>query len=311
MKILIADKMHPSIQSMLTDRGASFDYLPEIDRKGILERIGEYDGLIIRSKTKVDEELLKHALKIRFIARAGAGIDQVSEEVLQSRNIQLLNAPEGNRDAVGEHTLGMLLSLCHKLNQGDRQVKSRKWDREDNRGFELKGKTVGIYGYGFMGSAFAEKLQGLSCRVIAYDKYKKSFGGDVVEEVSLKTIQREADIISLHIPLQEDTRWLFDDSFMASFAKLKVLLNTSRGEVLRLSALITLLENGQLIGAGLDVLENEKLTALNEVQHRDFERLIKMQNVLLTPHVAGWTHESYDRINQVIVEKLEALEFFS
>lgn len=306
-KILIADSMHSSITAMLMQAGFEADYLPKITRPEILDIIDRYNGLIIRSKTDVDKELIDLGTNLQFVARAGAGIDKVDYPYLTSKNIQLINAPEGNRDAVGEHTIGVLLSLLHKINRANREVKNDIWDREGNRGWELNNRTVGIFGFGFMGESLAQKLSGFGCKIIAYDKYKTNFGTPFVKEVSLEEFQKETEILSIHVPLTKETNQIFDEEMLSQFSQLKVVLNTARGEVLSLDALLQLLKNDQLIGAGLDVLENEKILALSKKQQQIFDELKAMKNVILTPHVAGWTFESYERINQVIVNKLKDL----
>lgn len=306
-KILIADSMHESISSMLEQAGFAADYLPNITRQEIIQTIGQYDGLIIRSKTNVDKELIDLGEKLTFVARAGAGIDKVDYPYLTSKKIPLINAPEGNRDAVGEHTIGVLLSILHRINQANEEVKNNLWDREGNRGWELKDRTVGIFGYGYMGSSLAQKLSGFGCKVIAYDKYKSNFGDKYAEEVNLERFFLETEILSIHVPLTDETNQIFDRTLLAKFAKLKVVLNTARGEVLSLAALLELLQTDQLFGVGLDVLENEKILALTQSQQLIFNELKAMNNVILTPHVAGWTFESYERINRVIVDKLKDL----
>lgn len=303
-KVLIVNKMHPSILNMLGELGWGVDYLPEITRSEILDVLPEYAGLIIRSKTTVDHELISKGRRLKFVARAGAGIDQIDMAQLDQKNIILINAPEGNRGALGEHTVGLLLSLMHNINRSAGEVRNKIWKREANRGIELAGKTVGIYGYGFMGSAFAEKLTGFGCRVIAYDKYKENFDDNYVQEVTREHFEKETEILSIHVPLTSETRERFDLEYLSRYKKLKFLLNTSRGEVLHLQAVNQLLESGQLVGAGLDVLENEKLDALSEAELQEFEKLVRNPNVIITPHIAGWTHESYRKINEVIINKM-------
>ena len=304
-KVLIADRMHESITDLFRRAGFDPDYQPEITKEEVSEVIENYEGLVIRSKFTVDRPLIDRAVNLKFVARAGAGLDKVDYPYLTEKGIKLVNAPEGNRDAVGEYTVGVLLSLMHNIQKGHNEVITGVWDREGNRGFELQDKTVGVYGYGFMGSAFAEKLRGFGCRIIAYDKYKTRISNDFVEQVDLDTFRRETEILSIHVPLTSETRMLFDEPYLRTFHRLKFLLNTSRGEVLKLSALIALMEEGSLVGAGLDVLENEKLDQLTENQRNDFGKLGSMNNVILTPHIAGWTFESYRKINEVIITKLQ------
>jgi D-3-phosphoglycerate dehydrogenase len=307
-KILIVDKMHSSIVPLLEQQGFIVHHEPQITRKEIIEGLGDYYGLIIRSKTSVDADLLQNANKLHFVARAGAGLDQLDIKVLESRNIKILNAPEGNRDALGEHALGMLLSIANKIRHADAMIRQQVWDREGHRGFEIKGKTVALIGYGQMGSAFAEKLSGLGCEVIAYDKYKTDFTSKFVTEVSMEEIFKRAEILSFHVPLTEETRNLADKDFFSKLKNNIVLLNTSRGEVLNLHDLLKVMDLGKVTVAGLDVLENEKINHLNNEQKANFERLIKSDNVLLTPHVGGWTYESYERINEVLADKILKLE---
>ncbi|MEQ9220001.1 MAG: NAD(P)-dependent oxidoreductase [Cyclobacteriaceae bacterium] len=304
-KILIVDHMHESIIEMLGDSGFRPDYRPEIKRTEILNIIDQYAGIIVRSKTRIDKELISRATNLQFVARAGAGIDNVDYQVISNRNIKLVNAPEGNRDALGEHTVGMLLTLLHKIHLANQEVKQGVWDREGNRGWELKGKTVGIYGFGYMGSAFAKKLRGFDCTVLVYDKYKTGLSNEFIQQVDLQTFQKETEILSLHIPLTSETKFLFDEFYLSQFPKLRILLNTARGEILSLKALDKLLSTSKLIGVGLDVLENEKINQLNMEEQAIFDKLAKRENVIMTPHVAGWTFESYKRINEILVSKLQ------
>lgn len=303
-KILVVDKMHDSLGDMLSEIGYQMDYQPAIDRSGILSIIHDYNGLIIRSKTQVNKELLDAAVNLEFIGRAGAGVDLIDVDYVEARGVKLFNAPEGNRDALGEHGIGMLLTILHKIHAADLEIRDRKWRREPNRGTELKGKTIGIFGYGFMGSAMAEKLAGFGCRVIAYDKYKSDFGNEYVEEVDWETFCKQTQILSLHVPLTDETRNLANATWLHQFPNLMLILNTSRGEVLVLKDVLALLKSGQLIGAALDVLENEKIDQLTPEQMMTFKELTEMPNVLFTPHVAGWTFESYRRINEVLVKKI-------
>lgn len=292
---------------LLEEQGFIVHHEPKITRSEIIKRIGDYHGLIIRSKTQVDGELLQNANELRFVARAGAGIDQLDIEELESRGIKILNAPEGNRDALGEHALGMLLSIANKMKHADAMIRQKVWDREGHRGFEIKSKTVALIGYGQMGSAFAEKLSGLGCEVIAYDKYKIGFTSKLVKEVSMEEIFERTEILSFHVPLTVETKGLADKHFFSKFVKDIIVLNTSRGEVVDLQDLLEMVGLGKVKVAALDVLENEKLELLNEKQQDIFERLIKSENVLLTPHVGGWTYESYERINEVLAEKISRL----
>ena len=235
-KILVVDQMHDSIHEVFRGIGLECSYRPDITRKEMIQILPDYVGLIIRSKTTVDHELILKAKKLRFIGRAGAGVDNIDVDLLAKKGITLFNAPEGNRDAVGEHGVGMLLMLLNKLRLADQEVRSYLWDRESNRGHELKNKVVGIFGFGFMGSAFAEKLRGFDCEIIAYDKYKKGYTSDInyVKEVDLTDFKRRTEILSIHIPLTHETSHLFDYDYLSSFRDLKYIINMARGEVLSL-----------------------------------------------------------------------------
>ncbi|EON77177.1 D-3-phosphoglycerate dehydrogenase [Lunatimonas lonarensis] len=304
MKVLIIDTMHPSILPLLEGAGYEVHYRPDITRTEILECVAEYEGLIIRSKTPIDRSLLAHAVKLRFVARAGAGLDNIDLDYLASHGIALHHASEGNRDAVAEHAVGMILMLFNKLGQADRQVRSGIWDREGNRGEELAGKTVGVIGYGNMGRAFVQRLRGFDVRILAYDKYLSGYGDQWVEEATFKRIQEEVDLLSIHVPLTDETRNFLTMEVLEGFRKPFYLVNTARGEVVSFDTLNEALSRNILKGALLDVLENERLNALSNAQRISFKRLTERTNVLFSPHVAGWTSESYVKINQVLVEKI-------
>ncbi|MCH7413958.1 phosphoglycerate dehydrogenase [Belliella sp. R4-6] len=303
-KVLIIDEMHLSIIPLLEAEGFVVNYRPEIKREEILTIVSDYIGLIIRSKTPMDRALLEKAVNLKFIGRAGAGLDQIDLEFLEEKAIQLHNAPEGNRDAVGEHAIGGLLSLFNHINRADGQVRKGVWDREGNRGEELAGKTVGIFGFGNMGQAFAKKLRGFDVKILAYDKYKKGIEFDFVEEVAFEQILDEADVLSIHVPLTAETRNYFTLDLLQKFSKPIYLINTARGEVISFETLNKALDLGILKGAVLDVLENEKFKTFTTSQKEEFEKLTGRNNVLFSPHVAGWTFQSYEKINQVLVEKI-------
>ncbi|MCE7068479.1 2-hydroxyacid dehydrogenase [Dyadobacter sp. CY326] len=305
MKILIADSMHSSLFDMLRDQGWEYAYHPEFRREDILQAIPAYDGLVIRSKTFVDETMLLAAKNLRFVARAGAGLDLIDLDAAERLRIAVFHAGKGNRDAVAEHALGMLLALFNNILRADREVRSGVWDRERNRGVELMGKTVGIIGYGNNGSATAQRLSGFGCRVLAYDKYRDHYEDAFALESSLEEIMAEADILSLHIPLTEITRYLVNEDFIEKFSKPFYLLNLSRGEIVKLEAVVNGLKSGKILGACLDVLENEKIAKLTSEQQEVFDYLRASDKVVLTPHIAGWTHESYFRINEVLVKQIQ------
>ena len=302
--ILIADDIHPVFIEMAEAKGYVCDYRPTITAAEALEIIGDYAGLVIRSKFNVDRKVIDAAANLRFVCRAGAGMDNIDEPYAAGKNIRLINAPEGNRDAVGEHAVGMLLSLMNHFNAADKQIRSGSWQREANRGYELKGKTVGIIGYGFMGRSFAKKLSGFEVNVIAYDKYKTGFSDAYAREVSMEEIVKHSDVLSLHVPLTKETEALVSEEYLFHFKKPIFFINTSRGKTAQVRAVLNAIKQGKILGAALDVLEVEKFPALAEQEW--FEELTQSGKVLLTPHVAGWTFESYRKISEVMGEKLVA-----
>lgn len=304
--ILIVDDLHPAFKQEAEALGYVVSDEPLFTREQTLAVIKDYEGLAVRTKFQVDRELIDASPKLKFIARAGAGMDNVDEAYAQSKGIACINAPEGNADAVAEHAIGMLLSLMNKLRQADQQVRAGIWDREGNRGWELKGKTVGIIGYGYMGQSFAQKLQGFGVEVIAYDKYKTGFSDNYAREVSMEEIVKFSDVLSLHLPLTRETRNLVDTEYLFHFRKPIFFLNTSRGEIVHTSAVLNAIADGKILGAGLDVLEVEKFPALAEQNW--YAELAKNDKVVLSPHVAGWTFESYRKISEVLAEKLKNLE---
>ncbi|GAC1312430.1 MAG: 2-hydroxyacid dehydrogenase [Mucilaginibacter sp.] len=302
--ILIVDDIHPVFIERVKAIGYQCDYRPAIKPAEALEILGGYAGLVMRSKFKLDVQHIDAGKNLRFVCRAGAGMDNIDESYAISKGIELINAPEGNADAVGEHAIGMLLSLMNNLNAADAQVRSGIWDREGNRGHELKGKTVGIIGYGFMGKSFARKLSGFGVNVIAYDKYKTGFSDEYAREVSMEEIVKHSDVLSLHIPLTAETSGMVNEEYLFHFKKQIFLINTSRGKAVQTSAVLNAIAQGRILGAGLDVLEIEKFPILAEQQW--FDQLRRSGKVILTPHVAGWTFESYRKISEVMAEKLLA-----
>jgi D-3-phosphoglycerate dehydrogenase len=303
-RILIIDEMHPSIFPMLEQMGAEADYRPDIKPAEVREALVGFDGLIIRSKMRITAETLELADKLKFVARAGAGLDNIDAEALHTRGIALVGANEGNRRAVGEFTLGILLSLVRNITRSDRQVREKVWLREENRGEEISGKTIGVIGFGNMGQSFAKVLSGFGCRILAYDRFAPEKVDVPAECVTLEELQAEADVVSLHIPYIAENLGLADDAFFSGFRKPIWFLNTSRGDVVDQAALVKHLKTGKVKGAALDVLENEKLHTLTEQQQEIFHYLTSAPNVVLTPHIAGWTHESYVKINEVLVGKI-------
>lgn len=302
-KILIVDDLHPVFKSRAEQLGYEVDDRPLITRAETLAVISGYDGIAVRTKFKIDRELMEAAPGLKFVARAGAGLDNIDEAYAKERNIKLLNAPEGNRDAVGEHAMGMLLSLINTHRKADIEIRNGIWDREGNRGWELKGKTVGIIGYGFMGSSMARKLSGFEVKVLAYDKYKTGFSDAYAQECSMEEIVKHSDVLSLHIPLTSETRQMVDEEYLYHFKKNIFFINTARGEIVNTKAVLAAIKAGKILGAGLDVLEVEKFPALAEQDW--FTELKESEKVILTPHVGGWTFDSYRKISEVLADKLE------
>lgn len=306
-KILIVDDLHPYFKEEAIKLGYEVNNQPLFTRHEALAIIGDYDGLAIRTKFQVDKEIIDHAPKLKFIARAGAGMDNIDEGYARAKGIFCFNAPEGNRDAVAEHAIAMLLALTNNLFRGDKEIRKGIWDREGNRGWELKGKTAGIIGYGNTGKRFVRKISGFDMTVLAYDKYHTGFSDEFVTEASMEEIVKRADILSLHIPLTGETRQMVDDEYLFHFRKPIFFLNTSRGEIVKTQAVLNAVNNGRILGAGLDVLEVEKFPEL-KVQSW-FDALVKESKIILSPHVAGWTFESYRKISEVLIEKLKNLHF--
>jgi D-3-phosphoglycerate dehydrogenase len=265
-----------------------------------------YDGIIVRSKLKIDKDFFAKATALRFVARAGSGKDNIDVQEAEKRGIVILNAPEGNRDAVAEHAVGLLLNLLNKINQANEEVKNGQWKREANRGVELGHQTVGIIGYGNTGQSFARCLSGFGCRILAYDVKDIPEPFPYVQSVDLERLQKEADVISLHIPLDARNRHFVDASFIHRLSKPVWLINTSRGEVVNTPDLIEGLRTGEILGAGLDVLENEKLATYTAEESERFRALADLSQVILSPHVAGWTHESYRKISEILGAKIQS-----
>lgn len=307
MKVLIIDDVHTIITYGLRKAGYEVVDATKWSRETIIDNLGDVFGIVIRSRINVDRQFIDAAKTLRFVARVGAGMETIDVDYCKSKGIECLNSPEGNRDAVGEHTVGMLLSLLNNLNRVDRQVKTGEWKREMNRGRELGFRTVGIIGYGNMGSSLAKKLSGFGCRVIAYDKYKTNFSDDYVTEVSLDEIFENADVLSLHVPLTAETKYMVDENFIGKFKNPFVLLNASRGPVVKTSALVDGLKSGKIVSAGLDVIEYEETsfeTTAKMTENADFKYLASCDNVIMSPHIAGWTIESKIKLAQVLFDKI-------
>jgi len=308
MRILHLDVNHPLIIEQFNELGFTNDEDYTSTKEEIEAKIHLYDGIIIRSRFSIDHNFLDKATELKFIGRLGAGLENIDTAYAKSRNIFLAAAPEGNRNAVGEHALGMLLSLFNKLNAADKEVRSGKWDREGNRGIELDGRTVGIIGYGNMGKAFAKKLRGFDVDVICYD-IVGGVGDDDARQVGIMEFQQRCDVISLHVPQTESTLKMINNDFIDGFKNPFWLLNTARGKCVVTEDLVSALKSGKILGAGLDVLEYEKSSFENMFTGNElpdaFKYLIKADNVLLTPHVGGWTVESKIKLAQTVVDKVK------
>ncbi len=309
IKILHIDSNHPLLWEQLEKAGFSNEADFTSSKEEVENKIENYNGIVIRSRFKIDKTFLDKAKNLQFIARVGAGLESIDCEYAESKNINLIAAPEGNCNAVGEHALGMLLSLFNKLNTADKEVKSGQWNRESNRGTELDGKTIGIIGYGNMGKSFAKKLRGFDVEVLCYD-ILPNVGDENAKQVSLQEIQQKADVLSLHIPWTPETDKMVNANFINQFEKPFWLINTARGKSVVTADLVAALQSGKVLGAGLDVLEYEKLsfeTLFEGEKPEAFEYLLNANNVLLTPHIAGWTIESKEKLAQVIVDKIISL----
>ena len=301
-RILIVDDIHEILLQKLRDANVSFLYRPDIDKSEASGLISDFNGLVIRSKFQVDASFIDQATNLQLIARAGAGTDNIDDHYAKEKNIQLFAANQGNCDAVGEHMIGMLLGLMNNLNRADRQVRAGSWLREENRGHELNGKTVGLIGYGHNGRAMAKKLSGFDVRVIAYDKYKWGFTDTYAQEVSMDEIVRQSDILSLHVPLTRETNNLVDQEYLSHFRKPIYLLSGARGPIVHIPAVLDALYQNRIIGAAFDVLPVEKFPELGAQTW--YQQLIKEDRIALSPHVAGWTVESYFKLADILADKI-------
>jgi D-3-phosphoglycerate dehydrogenase / 2-oxoglutarate reductase len=309
MKILHLDENHPFLLSELLADGHTCVEAYELSREEILEEIGEYEGLLLRSRTPVDKEFIDAAKKLKFVARVGSGMENIDVKYAESKGIVCLHTPEGLCDAVAEHALGMLLALLNNICRANREVRSGLWRRAENRGTEIGGQTIGIIGYGHTGKAFARVLSGFGAKILAYDKYNSGFGNDQVKETSMEEIFAKADIVSLHIPQNEETLQLVNSRFLDSFAKPIILINTSRGKIVKLDDLVEAMKSGQVTGACLDVLEYENASfegLFDSEIPETFAYLSRHDRVVMTPHVAGWSHQSKEKMARIIVEKIRA-----
>lgn len=313
-KVIFIDTVHSCLQEELEKLGYGCELHTDLPREEILSIIHEYTGIVIRSRITIDKELLNRATALKFIARSGSGMENIDVSYAAHKKIRCLNSPEGNSDAVAEHAIGMLLALLNKLCHADSEVREGKWNREKNRGIELKGKKVGIIGYGNTGAAFAHRLLGFGVTIAAYDKYKTNYGNSLVEESNMDELYKKADIISLHVPLTNETHYLVNDAFINRFRKKIYIINTSRGPVVKTNDLVKNIKSGKVLGTCLDVLEYEEasleigkiaLSCPETEAYKTFHYLAESENVILSPHVAGWTVESYRKLSQVLAEKIK------
>lgn len=309
-RILFLDSNHPVMIETLRRNGFTCDEDYASTREEVQEKLPAYHAVVIRSRFKLDRTFIDAGTNLKCIGRAGAGMENIDVAYAESKGIRCVHAPEGNRDAVGEQAVGMLLALMNNVCRADREVRTGKWLREANRGYELQGKTVGVIGYGNMGSAFVQRLRGFDVRVLVYDKYKSGFSNEWTTESTPEEIFREADVLSLHVPLTEETHHMIDAMFLSRFSKPVWLINTSRGKIVDTAALVHALESGKVRGACLDVLEYESVSfeALDaSALPEPFQYLIRSDKVILTPHVAGWTFESHEKIGKFLAEKISAV----
>ncbi len=305
--IIVTALVHPVLTETFKARGYEVMYVPDISYDELLTKISAAEGLIVTTGLRVDKELLTNAPGLKWIGRLGSGMENIDTSYAASKNIICLSSPEGNRNAVAEHALGMLLNLMNRITKSAAEVKQGQWLRNENRGREINGMTIGLIGYGNTGKAFANLLSSFNVTMLAYDKYKTGFGGKFIREADIDQICRYADVISFHVPLSKETKGMADDVFFDKLQNKPFILNTARGNIIETSSLIQALDNNLISGAALDVLENEKLESLSRLQQEQLDRLLNNENVLITPHIAGYTHEAFRKMSEVILAKVAAI----